>query len=102
MKKSLFIGFWLLIAVGIHAAQVLSITNVDTWSASELEAYKGQEVLFPVPVYVNNNYYGLSVSVRRMMAGTETCLPGSAEWKDYSSRNKAGLFYLNGAGSNTA
>lgn len=99
MKKSLFIGFWLLIAVGIHAAQVLSITNVDTWSASELVAYKGQEVQFPVPVYVNSNYNGLSVSVRRMMTGTETCLPGSAEWKDYSSRNKAGLFYLNGAGS---
>lgn len=99
MKKSLFIGFWLLIAVRIYAAQVLPITNVDTWSATELAAYKGQEVRFPVPVYVNNNYYGLSVSVRRMMAGTETCLPASDEWKSYSSRNKAGLFYLNGAGS---
>lgn len=100
MKKSLFIGFWLLIAVGIQAAQVLSITNVDTWSASELTAYKGQEVMFPVPVYVNSTNDGLSVSVRRMMAGTETCLPASAEWKGYQSRNKAGLFQLNKAGSN--
>lgn len=100
MKKSLFILIGLLLAVGIQAAEVLSIANVDTWRASALAPYVGQEVMFPVPVYVNSVSGGLSVSVRRMMSGTETCLPGSAEWKGYQERNKAGLFYLNGAGSN--
>lgn len=100
MKKIIFILVGLLLLAGLQAAERLSIPNVDTWRASALGSYDGKEVLFPVPVYVNSVSSGVTVSVRRMMSGTETCLPGSDEWKGYQERNQAGLFQLNGAGSN--
>lgn len=100
MKKIIFILVGLLLLAGLQAAERLSIPNVDTWRASALGSYVNKEVLFPVPVYVNSVSSGVTVSVRRMMSGTETCLPGSDEWKGYAERNRAGLFQLNGAGSN--
>ena len=100
MKKIVFILVGLLLLAGLQAAERLSIPNVDTWRASALNSYVGKEVLFPVPVYVNSVSGGVTVSVRRMMSGTETCLPGSDEWKGYQERNQAGLFQLNGAGGN--
>ena len=82
------------------AATVVTISDPETWTNSELSKYKGQIIQFDVPFYVCNNYNGLTISPRRIFQPTNQALPLSAEYNSILSLNSQGTISLTNAGSN--
>ena len=99
MKRALFIIFYCTLFWVVKAATVLPISDIYSWSKTDLNPYIGKTVSFPVPVYVNDDGSTLTVSPRHAVTGTEVALPGSIEWANQSVTNAAGSFQLTGAGS---
>ncbi len=86
-----FIGCWL-----ITFAQTMVYVDPDTWTTSDLAAYKGQTITFAQPFYVCNNYSGLEISPRRTMSPTNQVLPGTKAYENYLVLNSKGTITLNG------
>ena len=82
------------------AATVVTISDPETWTNSELSKYKGQTIQFDVPFYVCNNYNGFTISPRRIFQPTNQALPLSAEYNSILSLNSQGTISLTNAGSN--
>ena len=82
------------------ATTVVTISDPETWTNSELSKYKGQIIQFDVPFYVCNNYNGLTISPRRIFQPTNQALPLSAEYNSILSLNSQGTISLTNAGSN--
>lgn len=99
MKRGLLIGLFIGLVACLQAATTLSILDISSWSVSDLKNYVGQEVTFPVPVYVVSAGTNPSVSVHHAYSGTEVALPGSKEYSNQSNANAAATFKLSGAGS---
>lgn len=99
MKRRFLIGLFMGFIACLQAATTLSISDINSWSVSDLKNYVGQEVTFPVPVYVVSAGSNPSVSVHHAYSGTEVALPGSKEYSNQSNANAAASFKLNGVGS---
>ena len=82
------------------AATVVTISDPETWTNSELSKYKGQIIQFDVPFYVCNNYNGLTISPRRIFQPTNQALPLSPEYNSILSLNNQGTISLTNVGSN--
>ncbi len=99
MKRRFLIGLFIGFIACLQAATTLSISDISSWSVSDLKNYVGQEVTFPVPVYVVSAGSNPSVSVHHAYSGTEVALPGSKEYSNQRNANAAASFKLNGVGS---
>ena len=84
----------------VLAATVVTISDPETWTYSELSKYRGQTIQFDVPFYVCNNYNALTISPRRIFQPTNQALPLSAEYSSILSLNSQGTITLTNAGSN--
>ena len=78
----------------IFAATVVTISDPETWTYSQLSKYKGQTVTFDVPFYVCNNYNGLTISPRRIFQPTNQALPLSNDYNSLLSLNAQGTITL--------
>lgn len=96
------LGVMLNLAVGTtwseeFAAQVVTISDPETWIASDLSEYVGQTVQFTALWYVCNNYNGnYYISPRRIFSPTNQELPLSAEYNELLGLNKNGTVRLTG------
>ncbi len=98
-QKTRFSLFFLLTcwALSLSAQTHIKIADPATWTTSELSRYTGQTIVFDCPMYVTNNYYGdLTVSPRRIYAGTNQALPRSTEYNTILSLNNSGTMTLSG------
>ena len=76
---------------------VLSVSNPDTWTASQLGSYVGKTVRLKEDWYVcTSTSSTYKVSPRRIFSPTNQAVPLSAEYKSIVSLNKSGTVYLNG------
>ena len=75
----------------------IQVSNPATWSPETLRPYIGKEVIFDVPMVVNNNYSGLQISTRRFFAPTNQARPGSVAAENIMDLNTTGSISLKSA-----
>ena len=75
---------------------VITITNPDSWTSSELSKYVGQTVEFTNHFYVTNNSKSgqLTISPRRIFTPTNQALPLSNEYNSLLTLNEQGTLTL--------
>ena len=75
---------------------VITITNIDQWTTSEMSQFVGKEVQFTTPFYVTNNSKSgqLTISPRRIFNPTNQALPLSTEYQSLLSLNEQGTLTL--------
>ena len=75
---------------------VITITNIDQWTTSEMSQFVGKEVQFTTPFYVTNNSKSgqLTISPRRIFNPTNQALPLSTEYYSLLSLNEQGTLTL--------
>ena len=80
-----------------EAETVLSVSDPQTWTASQLQSYKGKTVRLKEDWYVcastSNSY---KISPRRIFSPTNQAKPMSDEYNSILSLNQNGTVYLNG------
>ena len=96
MRRTLLYLFSVLCVVSLSAQTHVSIDDPETWVASALQQYVGEEVIFDTPLYVTSNYNGLRVSPRRIFSPTNQELPGSEAYQSLLSLNYNGTVSLYG------
>ena len=96
MRKTIFLGLFICLAMVTFGQAHLSIPNPSTWNRSALSAYVGQEVIFDAPMYVCSNRNGYTVSPRRTFAPTNQAYPLSEEYDMIVSLNASGLMSITG------
>ncbi len=97
MKTKLFLLF-LFVCLWGQAQEIITISNPDTWTYSQLSAYVGETVTFETPLYVTNNYSNsyYEVSPRRIFSPTNQAYPMSSEYNALIGANSAGVVRLYG------
>ena len=75
---------------------VITITNPDLWTTSEMSQFVGKEVLFTTPFYVTNNSKTgqLTIAPRRIFNPTNQALPLSTDYHSILSLNEQGTLTL--------
>ena len=75
---------------------VITITDPDLWTNSEMSQFVGKEVQFTTPFYVTNNSKTgqLTISPRRIFNPTNQALPLSTEYQSILSLNEQGTLTL--------
>ena len=75
---------------------VITITNPDLWTTSEMSQFVGKEVQFTTPFYVTNNSKSgqLTISPRRIFTPTNQALPLSNEYNSLLTLNEQGTLTL--------
>ena len=75
---------------------VITITNIDQWTTSEMSQFVGKEVQFTTPFYVTNNSKSgqLTISPRRIFTPTNQALPLSNEYNSLLTLNEQGTLTL--------
>ena len=75
---------------------VITITNPDLWTNSEMSQFVGKEVLFTTPFYVTNNSKTgqLTIAPRRIFNPTNQALPLSSDYQSVLSLNEQGTLTL--------
>ena len=75
---------------------VITITNIDQWTTSEMSQFVGKEVQFTTPFYVTNNSKSgqLTISPRRIFNPTNQVLPLSTDYYSLLSLNEQGTLTL--------
>ena len=75
---------------------VITITNIDQWTTSEMSQFVGKEVQFTTPFYVTNNSKSgqLTISPRRIFNPTNQALPLSTDYYSLLSLNEQGTLTL--------
>ena len=75
---------------------VITITNIDQWTSSEMSQFVGKEVQFTTPFYVTNNSKTgqLTIAPRRIFNPTNQALPLSTEYQSILSLNEQGTLTL--------
>lgn len=87
-------------AVFSMAQSVVTISDPETWTTTEMSAYVGKTVTFDVPFFVCNNYYysrgQYSIAPRRLYSPTNQEYPRTAEYSELLFANSRGGVTLNG------
>ncbi len=96
MKRFLLIVLALGLHIGVFAQTVVTIDNPETWTYSELAAYKGQTITFATPFYVCSNYNSLVISPRRTFSPTNQAIPASNAYRELLNLNTRGEITLTG------
>ena len=75
---------------------VITITDPDLWTNSEMSQFVGKEVQFTTPFYVTNNSKSgqLTISPRRIFNPTNQALPLSSDYHSILSLNEQGTLTL--------
>ena len=75
---------------------VITITNIDQWTTSEMSQFVGKEVQFTTPFYVTNNTKSgqLTIAPRRIFNPTNQALPLSTDYYSLLSLNEQGTLTL--------
>ncbi len=75
---------------------VITITNIDQWTTSEMSQFVGKEVQFTTPFYVTNNTKSgqLTIAPRRIFNPTNQVLPLSTDYYSILSLNEQGTLTL--------
>ena len=75
---------------------VITITNIDQWTTSEMSQFVGKEVQFTTPFYVTNNTKSgqLTIAPRRIFNPTNQALPLSTDYYSILSLNEQGTLTL--------
>ena len=75
---------------------VITITNIDQWTTSEMSQFVGKEVQFTTPFYVTNNSKSgqLTIAPRRIFNPTNQALPLSTDYYSLLSLNEQGTLTL--------
>ena len=75
---------------------LITITNPDLWTTSEMSQFVGKEVQFTTPFYVTNNSKSgqLTIAPRRIFNPTNQALPLSTEYHSILSLNEQGTLTL--------
>ena len=75
---------------------VITITNPDLWTNSEMSQFVGKEVQFTTPFYVTNNSKTgqLTIAPRRIFTPTNQALPLSSNYQSILSLNEQGTLTL--------
>lgn len=75
---------------------VITITNPDLWTNSEMSQFVGKEVQFTTPFYVTNNSKTgqLTIAPRRIFNPTNQALPLSTDYHSILSLNEQGTLTL--------
>ena len=75
---------------------VITITNIDQWTTSEMSQFVGKEVQFTTPFYVTNNSKTgqLTIAPRRIFNPTNQALPLSTDYYSILSLNEQGTLTL--------
>ena len=75
---------------------VITITDPDLWTTSEMSQFVGKEVQFTTPFYVTNNSKSgqLTIAPRRIFNPTNQALPLSTEYHSILSLNEQGTLTL--------
>ena len=75
---------------------VITITDPDLWTNSEMSQFVGKEVLFTTPFYVTNNSKTgqLTIAPRRIFNPTNQALPLSTDYHSILSLNEQGTLTL--------
>ena len=75
---------------------VITITNINLWTASEMSQFIGKEVQFTTPFYVTNNTKSgqLTIAPRRIFNPTNQALPLSSDYYSILSLNEQGTLTL--------
>ena len=75
---------------------VITITDPDLWTTSEMSQFVGKEVQFTTPFYVTNNSKSgqLTISPRRIFNPTNQALPLSTDYHSILSLNEQGTLTL--------
>ena len=75
---------------------VITITNIDQWTTSEMSQFVGKEVQFTTPFYVTNNSKTgqLTIAPRRIFNPTNQALPLSSDYQSILSLNEQGTLTL--------
>ena len=75
---------------------VITITNIDQWTTSEMSLFVGKEVQFTTPFYVTNNTKSgqLTIAPRRVFTPTNQALPLSTDYHSLLSLNEQGTLTL--------
>lgn len=75
---------------------VITITDPDLWTTSEMSQFVGKEVQFTTPFYVTNNSKTgqLTISPRRIFNPTNQALPLSTDYHSILSLNEQGTLTL--------
>lgn len=75
---------------------LITITNPDLWTNSEMSQFVGKEVQFTTPFYVTNNSKTgqLTIAPRRIFNPTNQALPLSTDYQSILSLNEQGTLTL--------
>ena len=75
---------------------VITITNPDLWTTTEMSQFVGKEVQFTTPFYVTNNSKSgqLTIAPRRVFNPTNQALPLSSDYHSILSLNEQGTLTL--------
>ena len=75
---------------------VITITNIDQWTTSEMSQFVGKEVQFTTPFYVTNNTKSgqLTIAPRRIFSPTNQVLPLSSDYYSILLLNEQGTLTL--------
>ena len=75
---------------------VITITDLDLWTTSEMTQFVGKEVQFTTPFYVTNNSKTgqLTIAPRRIFNPTNQALPLSTDYHSILSLNEQGTLTL--------
>ena len=75
---------------------VITITNPDLWTTTEMSQFVGKEVQFTTPFYVTNNSKSgqLTIAPRRIFNPTNQALPLSTDYHSILSLNEQGTLTL--------
>lgn len=75
---------------------VITITNINQWTTSEMSQFVGKEVQFTTPFYVTNNSKSgqLTIAPRRIFNPTNQALPLSTDYHSILSLNEQGTLTL--------
>lgn len=97
MRKKLLV-ILLLTYLCASAQTVISISNPETWTYSQMSQYVGQTVTFETPLYVTNNYSNsyYEVSPRRIFSPTNQAFPSTTEYNAIVGANSSGVMRLYG------
>ncbi|MCR4665227.1 MAG: T9SS type A sorting domain-containing protein [Paludibacteraceae bacterium] len=95
MKKASVI-YLLLLCVSLPAQTILTVSDKEGWTTSQLSQYVGKQVKLADEWYITNNYGGYRISPRRLYSPTNQVLPGSAEYSSLLSMNQSGSVVLSG------
>ncbi|MBR1922737.1 MAG: T9SS type A sorting domain-containing protein [Paludibacteraceae bacterium] len=94
--RSLFIGILFAFCVFASAQTMLTVSDKQNWTKSELSPYVGQTVQMADDWYICSNNGVYTIAPRRIFSPTNQTLPLSAEYNRLLALNSTGAVVLDG------